>query len=49
LENSFDSRYKIGGPFKAEYDKIRYKIVKKETLPETNGIGSPLTKRFNPS
>jgi len=31
LENSFDSRYKVtGGPLKNEYDKIRYKLAKKE-------------------
>ena len=47
LENSFDSRYKVaGGPLKIEYDKIRYKIAKKESSPE--GV-APLTKRFNPN
>jgi hypothetical protein len=31
LENSFDSQYKVsGGPLKIEYDKIRYKLAKKE-------------------
>jgi hypothetical protein len=47
LENSFDSRYKVsGGPLKNEYDKIRYKLAKKEQSPE--GV-APLTKRFNPN
>ena len=53
LENSFDSRYNVaaasGGPLKIEYDKIRYKIAKKEASPEGGGGLAPLTKRFNPN
>jgi hypothetical protein len=31
LENSFELHYKVsGGPLKNEYDKIRYKLAKKE-------------------
>ena len=47
LENSFDSRYKMAGPLKVEYDKLRYKIFKKVTSPEEAAL--PLTKRFNPN